>query len=68
MFIVDIVRNGLQIPGEIILFFFGWALFEDFEFVAPWKWWYCMGSVAIFWAAIELFKIIAVQKIVWTKR
>lgn len=69
MFILDIVQNGLQIPGELILFFFGWAMLtDDFEFVAPWKWWYCMGSVAIFLAAIELFKIIAVQKIVWTKR
>lgn len=69
MFILDIIQNGLQIPGELILFFFGWAILtDDFEFVAPWKWWYCMGSVAIFLAAIELFKIIAVQKIVWTKR
>lgn len=68
MFILDIIQNGLQIPGELILYFFGWALFEDFEFVAPWKWWYCMGSVAIFLAAIEAFKLFAIQKIVWTKR
>lgn len=69
MFVLDILQNGLQIPGELILFFFGWAeVTEDFEFVAPWKWWYCMGSVAIFLVAIEVFKIFAVQKIVWTKR
>ena len=69
MFVVDIIQNGLQIPGELILYFFGWAVFtEDFEFVAPWKWWWCMGSVAIFLAAIETFKIFAVEKIVWTKR
>jgi hypothetical protein len=69
MFVLDILQNGLQIPGELILFFFGWAtVTDDIEFVAPWKWWYCMGSVAIFLVAIELFKLFAVQKIVWTKR
>lgn len=69
MFVLDILQNGLQIPGELILYFFGWAaLTDDFEFLAPWKWWYCMGSVAIFLAAIEILKLFAVQKIVWTKR
>ena len=54
---------------ELILFFFGWAEYNDSEgFTAPFKWHYCMSSVAIFLLAIEVFKLIAVRFIVWTKR
>lgn len=69
--VLEILRGGiLSIPGELILFFFSWAEFDETEMsiVAPHKWWYCMGSVMIFLAAIEVFKLIAIQKIVWTKR
>jgi hypothetical protein len=37
-------------------------------FAAPYKWWYCMGAVAISLAGIELFKLIAIRFMVWTKR
>lgn len=68
-FVFDVVENGISIPGELILFVFGWAEYVEGEgFVAPWKWYYCMFSVAIFLIAIEIFKLIAVRFIVWTKR
>lgn len=48
---------------------FGWANYNSGEgFVAPFKWYYCLFSVVVFLAAIEVFKLIAVSKIVWTKR
>ena len=69
MIVIDVVENGINLPGELILAFFGWAdVNGNGEASAPYKWWYCMASVAIFLGAIELFKLIAVQKIVWTKR
>jgi len=67
--IVDIFENGLQIPGELILLVFGWAEFEPGEGLsAPWKWWYCMFSVAMFIAGLEILKLGALQFVVWTKR
>jgi ABC-type multidrug transport system ATPase subunit len=66
--IIGIVQNGIRVPGELILFFFGWADFEDGEFSAPFKWHYCMTAVAVFLLSIELFKLIAIRFIVWTKR
>eukprot|EP00547_Thalassionema_nitzschioides_P003041 CAMPEP_0194205690 /NCGR_PEP_ID=MMETSP0156-20130528/4909_1 /TAXON_ID=33649 /ORGANISM="Thalassionema nitzschioides, Strain L26-B" /LENGTH=1620 /DNA_ID=CAMNT_0038932039 /DNA_START=162 /DNA_END=5024 /DNA_ORIENTATION=+ len=56
--------------GEVILWFFGWATFDPNEggLIAPYKWWYCMGSVAIFLGTIEVLKLFAVRFIVWTKR
>ena len=70
VFFLEIIENGIYLPGELILFFFGWAEFSEDEggIIAPHKWWYCMGSVAIFLGAIEFFKLIAVRFIVWTKR
>jgi hypothetical protein len=67
---LEIVEKGLVLlPGELILFFFGSAEYEAGEgIVAPWKWWYCMSSVAIFLAGIEFFKLVAIRFIVWTKR
>lgn len=62
-------QGGFYLPGEVILFFFSWADFEVNEgFVAPYKWFYCMVAVAIFLGGIELFKLIAIRFIVWTKR
>jgi len=68
--VVELVdQGGFYLPGEVILFFFGWAKFEPGEgFVSPWKWWYCMSAVAIFLGSIEIFKLIAIRFIVWTKR
>jgi hypothetical protein len=64
-----IEQGGFYLPGEVILFFFSWARFEvDEGFVAPYKWWYCMGAVAIFLGGIELLKLVAIRFIVWTKR
>lgn len=64
--IADIVKNGL--PGEVILFVFGWAELKDGKLVAPYKWWYCLFAVAMFVVGVELFKIFATLFIVWTKR
>lgn len=70
MFIQDIVQKGLDIPGDAILFYFGWAQFDTdaFTFEAPWKWHYCVPAVAIFLVCMELIKLFAVNFIVWTKR
>jgi len=68
-FVFDVIENGIYIPGELILYVFGWAQYNDNEgFVAPWKWYYCMFSVGIFLIAIEMFKLFALRFIVWTKR
>lgn len=52
------IEKGLSIPipGELILWVFGWAEWdeEDFEFVAPWKWWYCIFAVSMFLIGIEV--------------
>lgn len=67
--VFDVVEKGIYIPGDLILYVFGWANYNDGEgFSAPYKWYYCMFSVAIFLIAIEIFKLIAVRFIVWTKR
>lgn len=68
-FVFDIIENGINIPGELILYFFGWGQYTETDgFVAPFKWYYCMFSVAIFLIAIENFKLVALRFIVWTKR
>lgn len=67
-FVLDIIRNGIDIPGELILFVFGWARFAEGEFDASFKWFYCLFSVVIFLGGIEIFKLLAVSGIVWTKR
>jgi len=68
-FVFDVVDNGINVPGDLILAVFGWATFslED-GFTAPWKWYYCMFAVAFFLAGIEAFKLASVRFIVWTKR
>lgn len=66
--VVDIIETGITIPGELILWVFGWAEWQDGELSAPWKWYYCMFSVAIFLAGIEVLKLFAVRFIIWTKR
>ena len=68
-FVFQVIEKGIYIPGELILFVFGWANYNDDEgFSAPFKWYYCMFSVAIFLIAIEIFKLFALRFIVWTKR
>lgn len=68
--VVALIENGgFDLPGEIILSFFGWAVYERGEgFVAPFKWWYCLGAVAIFLCGIEILKLYAIETIVWTNR
>jgi len=67
--IVNILENGIPLPGEVILFVFGWAEFQEGEgLVAPWKWWYCLFSVGMFIAGLEVFKLLALRFVVWTKR
>lgn len=62
-------EGGIELPGEVILSFFGWACYErGVGLIAPYKWWYCMGAVALFLAAIEILKLVAIQFIVWTNR
>lgn len=70
MAIQDIVEKGLDIPGDVILFYFGWAQFDTntLTFEAPWKWHYCVTAVSIFLVGMELIKLFAVNFIVWTKR
>ncbi|KAL7553130.1 hypothetical protein ACHAWF_016381, partial [Thalassiosira exigua] len=68
-FVFDVIDNGIYIPGELILYVFGWAEYKQGEgFVAPFKWYYCMFAVAVFLVAIEMFKLLALRFIVWTKR
>jgi hypothetical protein len=66
MVVVDILANGL--PGEVILWFFGWAVVEDGELVAPYKWYPCVTAAAVFLVGIEVFKLFALRYVVWTKR
>eukprot|EP00804_Cyclotella_cryptica_P004684 CCRYP_019117-RB/>CCRYP_019117-RB protein AED:0.07 eAED:0.07 QI:237/0.87/0.88/1/0.75/0.66/9/271/1508 len=70
MFIQDIIENGIDIPGDAILFYFGWSEFDadTLSFSAPWKWYYCVTAVVVFLLSMELIKLVAVQCIVWTKR
>lgn len=64
--VIDIITNGL--PGEVILFVFGWAEFQDGSLVAPYKWWYCFFAVSMFVVGLEVFKIFGTRFIIWTKR
>lgn len=64
--IIDIITQGL--PGEVILFVFGWAEFQDGELVAPFKWWYCLFAVSMFVVGLEVCKILGTVFIIWTKR
>lgn len=68
-FVFNVIDNGINVPGDLILAVFGWATFslED-GFTAPWKWYYCMFAVVVFLAGIEAFKLASVGFIVWTKR
>merc|ERR1711862_530914 len=68
MILFDIIENGITLPANIILWFFGWGRFEDGEVIAPYKWHYCMTAVVIFLISVEILKIIAIRFIVWTKR
>lgn len=64
--VLEVLENGL--PGEVILFVFGWAEIQDGELVAPYKWYYCLFAVSMFVLGIEFFKLIGTQFIVWTNR
>ena len=68
MFVIDIIQNGIVLPANVILWFFGWGKFEDGEFIAPYKWHYCMTAVVIFLICVEILKLVAIRFIVWTKR
>ena len=64
--VMDILEKGL--PGEVILFVFGWAEFQDGELVAPYKWWYCLFAVSMFIVGVEIVKLFATRFIIWTNR
>lgn len=68
MVVLDIIENGLALPGEVILYVFGWAVVTPGGLEAPFKWFYCLFSVAMFLVGIELMKLAAVRFVVWTKR
>jgi hypothetical protein len=68
MIVIDILQNGLKLPGEVILFVFGWAEFDDGELVADKKWYYCMFAVSMFLIGLEIMKLLALRFLVWTKR
>lgn len=67
-FVVDVIDKGIYIPGDLILYVFGWAEFNESGFAAPYKWYYCMFSVVMFLIAIEISKLVSLRFIVWTKR
>lgn len=70
MGIIDLLERlagGIPIPGEIILFVFGWAEREDGEFVT-FKWHYCLTAMAAFLVGIEILKLFSVRYVVFTKR
>ena len=62
----ETLQKGL--PGEVILFVFGWAEFQDGELVAPYKWWYCLFAVSMFIVGIEVVKLFGTRFIIWTNR
>lgn len=66
--VINILENGIWLPGDVILWVFGWAEFEDGKINSDFKWYYCMFAVACFLGGIELFKLFAISFIVWTKR
>jgi hypothetical protein len=68
MYVIDVLASGVYLPGEVILWVFSWAEFEDGAIVAAHKWHYCMTAVAVFIGGIEIFKLLAICLIVWTKR
>lgn len=64
-----ITNTRIVFPGELILFFFGWANYDaGVGFASPYKWYYCMFAVGVFLIAIEVFKLVALRYIIWTKR
>mmetsp|Transcript_2365 Transcript_2365/g.3499 ORF Transcript_2365/g.3499 Transcript_2365/m.3499 type:complete len:636 (-) Transcript_2365:438-2345(-) len=69
LIVVDVFQNGIDLPGDLILFFFGWSEWESGEgFVSPFKWHYCMTAMLTFLVGIETIKLLSVRFIVWTKR
>ncbi|CAM9501336.1 unnamed protein product [Chrysoparadoxa australica] len=76
--------DNFAIPGDLILAVFGWASFgvdvttEEgellpvFEVIVDWgpdlRYWYCLFAVAMFIVAIEIFKVLAVQRVCWIVR
>jgi len=68
MIVINIIEEGIKLPGEVILWVFGWAEWQDGELVAPWKWNYCVIALVVFIASIEILKLFSIRLIVWTKR
>jgi hypothetical protein len=68
IFVNIVDQGGIYLPGDVILAFFGWAEWDGQQLSAPFKWWYCLGAVVIFLGGIEIFKLFAINFIVWTKR
>lgn len=68
MIVIRIFEEGIKLPGEVILWVFGWAEWQDGGLVAPWKWNYCVVALVVFLASIEILKLLSIRFIVWTKR
>jgi len=69
IFVWNIVEQGyVNIPGNVVLWYFGWATVDGFEIIADSKWYYCFFSVCMFLVGIELFKQIGISHISWNKR
>ena len=68
VFLLDVITKG--IPGELILYFFGWARLDNDAgtFVADYKWYYCLFAVAIFVLSLEILKLIFIRYVSWVKR
>jgi ABC-type multidrug transport system permease subunit len=69
LFIIDVLDNGLSIPGNLILLYFGWSSLDGFgNALETYKWYYCMFAVGMFIVGLEICKIITLRFVVWTKR
>ena len=65
--LVDDIKDGyIDIPGNLILYYFGWASLDGG--VGDLKWYYCLFAVAVFLVGIELIKQLAIVTISWIRR
>jgi len=73
--VLPILQEGLLIPGDLILYTFGWA--ETYPrpdwliqgvFKTGKKWYYCLFSLGIFILGIEALKVFAARYVCWVQR
>ena len=63
------IKIPVYISGERVLSYYGWADEDsDGNYVAPYKWDYCVVYVVYTIIAVEFLKLFAICFVVWTKR